>query len=80
MFKKIILKPEAQKKIAESSEYYEKRLIEFRNLTKENLIASTKYYMSQMQEPKRHQFSTPTYDAVFWYIIMPEIIKRLSDE
>ena len=72
--------PEEQTKLAELDEYYEKNLIKYRNITTENLIATVKYYMTQMKEPRRHEEFKPTYDSTFWYILLPEIIKRLRKE
>jgi hypothetical protein len=76
-FKKLISK-EAQHRIAQRDEYYQKRLVEFRNLSKENLVASTKYYLTQMQAPKHWNPGDPVYDAVFYYIIIPELLRRLG--
>jgi len=75
---KRLLTPEAQRKIAEADEHYERKLIEVRNMTPENLRASARYYMSQMREPWKHEFACPTYDAVFWHIFVPEMIRRLG--
>lgn len=71
---------EAQKRHADANEYYERDLLKFRNLTNDNLITSAKYYMTQMHEPWKHEFATPTYDAVFWHIIIPELFKRINKE
>lgn len=75
-----LLSPEQQTKLAELDEYYEKRLIEYRNMTNENLIVTVKYYMTQMEQPKKHKDYKPTYDSAFWLILLPEIIRRLRKE
>ena len=59
-------------------EYYEARLLEFRNLTEKNLITTLKYYMTQMEYPYKYKPNVPVYDAVFWHIILPELIRRLK--
>lgn len=74
------LSPEAQSRMAEADEHYERELIKFRNMSTGNLISSTKYYTGQMREPWKHEFNRPTYDAVFWYVILPELLRRLQEE
>jgi len=75
-----LLSPEQQIKLAELDEYYEKRLIEYRNMTNGSLIATVKYFMTQMEQPKRHKDYKPAYDSVFWLLLLPEIIRRLRNE
>ena len=72
--------PEKQKLLAELDEYYEKRLIEYRNMETGNLIATTKYFISQMEMYKKHQDYKPTYDATFFLLILPELIRRLKEK
>lgn len=72
------LSPEAQARMAEADEWYEQDLIKFRNLSTANLLTTIKYYTGQMNEPRKHEFNRPTYDSVFWYIILPEMIRRLE--
>ncbi len=73
------LSPEAQRRMAEADGHYEYELIKFRNMNTENLISSTKYYTGQMKEPWKHEFNRPTYDSVFWYVILPELLRRLKE-
>ena len=78
-----LLSPEQQKQLAEWDEYYEKRLIEYRNIETKNLIASVKYFMTQMREPRKHfdkDYPATTYDSTFWYILLPEMIRRLDEK
>jgi len=77
---KALLSEEARKRHAEADEYYVCELIKFRNMSSENLCASAKYYMGQMREPWKHEFSCPTYDAVFWHVVIPELLKRVKGE
>ena len=74
------LSPERQKEIAEINQFYEKRLIEFRNMTNQNLISSTKYFCSQMQSPSKYTPGVPVYDSTFWHIILPELLRRLEKD
>ena len=71
------LSPERQKQIAEQDEFYEQRLIEFRNMKTENLLVTIKYYMAQMKEPWKHDPKAPVYDAVFLHLVVPEMMRRL---
>lgn len=73
-----LLKPETQQKMAESDEHYACDLIKFRNLTDKNLVASARYYLSQMKEPWKYEFTTPTYDATFYHLIIPELLRRIE--
>ena len=77
---KALLSEEARKRHAEADEYYERELIKFRNMTNDNLKISAKYYMTQMKEPWKHESSRPTYDAVFWRIVIPELLRRIKGD
>lgn len=74
-----LMSEEAQKRHVEADEFYARDFIKFRNMTNKNLRASAKYYMTQMKEPWKHEFACPTYDAVFWHVVIPELLKRLED-
>lgn len=75
-FKKMMSK-EARRSQAEADEHFAKELSKFRSMTNENLKASANYYMTQMKEPWKHEFSCPTYDAVFWHVVVPELLRRV---
>ncbi len=74
-----LLPPEKQRQLAELNEYYEGKLIQFRNMDTKNLVVTVKYFMTQMKQPKRHKDYDPTYDATFWLILLPEMIRRLKN-
>jgi len=74
MFK---LSPEAKARVAECKEWETKKKTEFANLTDENLIATTKLYMSNMT-PMRFAPGEPVYDATMWHIILPELLRRVG--
>jgi hypothetical protein len=73
-----LLTPEKQKEIAERDEYFRQKLIEFRSMTVDNFVCSAKYFMSQMQAPKKYKPGEPVYDSTFWYLIIPELFRRLD--
>lgn len=73
-----LLSPDAQKRIAFKNQYYAKRLNEIENLSHKNLVRTTKYYLSQMQAPLKYNANDCVYDAVFYHIIVPELLKRIN--
>lgn len=75
MFK---LSPEAEARYAETRAYEEEQKARFANMTDDNLLSSARYYAAQMQ-PMAWPPGTPVYDATFWHIIVPELMRRLED-
>ena len=75
---KSLLSEEARLQMAEQDEYFRNRLIEFRNLSVENLITTAKYYLTQMEAPSKYNSNAPVYDAVFYHLIIPELFRRLD--
>lgn len=75
MFK---LTPEAQARVAQEREWAEAKKAEFANLTGDNLVASAKLYMANMT-PMRFAPGEPVYDATMWHIILPELMRRVSE-
>lgn len=75
MFK---LSPEAQARVDESREWAEAKKAEFANLDNGNLVASAKFYMANMT-PMRFAPGEPVYDATMWHIILPELMRRVSE-
>lgn len=73
------LTPEQRKRLEESMEFMQAREFEYRNMNNDNLIASAKYCMSQMQAPYKHPPGPPVYDSVFYHIIVPELLRRLGN-
>jgi hypothetical protein len=74
------LSPEKQKQMAQVDEFYEGRLIAFRNMKTTNLLSTAKYYMTQMKDPYKYKPGEPVYDSVFWHLIIPEMMRRLEKE
>lgn len=52
----------------------------FANLSNSDLAASAKFFMAHCGSPKRFVPDEPIYDATFWYVIVPEILRRLSPD
>ncbi|HUX80269.1 MAG TPA: hypothetical protein VMW10_11100 [Alphaproteobacteria bacterium] len=75
-----LLTPKRQEEIAAGNEFYAERLEMFKALDTKNLITSTKYYVSQMDTPRKYKPGVPVYDATFWHIILPELLRRLEDD
>ena len=51
----------------------------FANLNDGDLVASAKFWMRHCDAPKRFPSADePIYDATFWHIIVPELLKRLE--
>ena len=50
----------------------------FANLSDGDLVASAKFWMANCAAPKRWIPGDPVYDATFWHIIVPEMLRRLS--
>lgn len=73
------LSAEANARIAEYREWAEKRRQDFAAMSDENLVASTKLYMSNMT-PLHWAPGEPVYDATMWHIILPELMKRIKEK
>jgi len=71
--------PEAQARIDEHRAWATQRRVEFANLNNESLVASAKLYMANMT-PAQFAPGEPVYDATMWHIILPELLRRLSDQ
>jgi len=76
-FKKL-LSSEARQRMKEADIYYANRCSEIKSLTNKNLIVTVKHYLSQMEAPSKYKPNDPIYDAVFYYIIVPELLERLN--
>lgn len=50
----------------------------FANLDNTDLVASAKFWMQHCAAPKRVTPGEPVYDATFWHVIVPEMLRRLS--
>lgn len=70
------LTPEAQARHAEYLAWFEESKANFANLSDENLIASTKLYMQNMQ-PIKFAPGEPVYEATMWHVILPELMRRV---
>lgn len=52
----------------------------FANLDNADLVASARFWMQHCQAPLRFNPTEPVYDATFWHVILPELLRRLSSE
>lgn len=75
MFK---LSPEAKARVQECKEWEAERKATYANMTDENLIAAAKFTMSNMT-PIRFAPGEPVYDATMWHVILPELMRRVSE-
>lgn len=75
MFK---LSPEIERELAASREFDNTYKVAFANMSDGNLAASARFWMQHCEAPKRARPGEPVYDSTFWYIILPELLKRLE--
>lgn len=50
----------------------------FANLSDADLAASAKFWMQHCNAPKRFAADEPIYDATFWHVIVPELLRRME--
>lgn len=72
-----LLTDEQRRKIALRDAMYAEQRRRFASMTNDNLTASARYYMGQMRDITWKP-GEPVYDAVFWHVIIPEMLKRLG--
>lgn len=77
MFK---LSPETEAELMKARELELNMKDTFRSLSHDSLIASAKYWMQHCEPPKRFKPDEPIYDATFWHVILPELIRRLESK
>lgn len=65
-------------KYAEARASEEARRAVFANLDNGDLAASAQFWLAHCEAPRRFNSSEPIYDATFYHIIVPELIKRLK--
>lgn len=49
----------------------------FANLSDEDLVTSAKFWMSHCAAPRQYAPDEPIYDATFWHVIVPELLRRV---
>lgn len=72
-----LLTPEARAAAEERREAALKKRVEIANLSDASLAATAQFYAAQL-EPSGFPPGAPVYEATFFQIIMPEIIRRLE--
>lgn len=50
----------------------------FASLNNEDLVCSAKFWMAHCNAPGQFAKDEPIYDATFWHVILPELLKRLE--
>ena len=80
MFNKMMLSEEVRKQYAETEYYYAEKRKEAEDLTDASLLSTIKYYLSNMQAPRKHKPEEPVYDSTFWYTLLPELLKRFREK
>lgn len=72
------LSPEAEAELKRAREMELGLKDTFRSLSQESLIGTAKFWMQHCEQPKRFTKGAPIYDATFWHVIVPELIRRLE--
>lgn len=52
----------------------------FANLSDSDLVASAKFWMQHCTIPRRYSPDESVYDATMWHVILPELIRRISEK
>jgi hypothetical protein len=68
----------SEKYIAARADADQKRAM-FANLDNGDLAASAKFWMAHCAAPVAVEFGGGTYDATFWHIIVPELLRRVKE-
>ncbi len=76
-FRGCYLTEEQRARIAARDEMYRSQRARYGAMSDETLVASTRYCMGQMVDP-RWSPGEPVYDAVLWHVILPELLRRLE--
>jgi cell wall assembly regulator SMI1 len=72
------LPPEVEEALAKARRQEQSYKVAFANMTDENLVASAKFWMQHCNAPSAVKPDEPVYDATFWHVIIPEMLRRLS--
>ena len=72
-----ILTEEQRRTLSFRNDLYAEQNRHAKLLTDENLVATVRYYMGQMSEP-RWKPGEPVYDGVLWHVMIPELLLRLG--
>lgn len=67
----------SEKYIAARADADMKRAV-FANLDDGDLVASARFWMQHCAAPTAVEYGGPTYDATFWHIIVPELLRRIK--
>ena len=81
MFKSFLhlLPPEDRQRIRERQQWHDEDATEAREMTDETLVSSIQYAVCQMGGPRQALPGGPTYDAHFWHVYLPELLRRFGE-
>lgn len=72
------LSEELQKRLSESRQLHGTYERTFAALSDQDLAASARFWMQHCEQPRRVTPGQPVYDSTMWYVILPEMIRRLA--
>lgn len=81
-FRKMMLDgmtPERKKAYLGHEEYVARRVEDAEQMDAPSLVATFRYYMTQCTQPANGP-EAPVYDSQLWYVLLPELLKRLEDK
>lgn len=52
----------------------------FANLNNDDLVASARFWLAHCKAPREVEPNSPIYDATFWHVIVPELLRRVGAE
>lgn len=67
----------SEKFIAAQRDHESKKAV-FANLSDGDLAASARFWMQHCRSPHKFDPDEPIYDATFWHVIVPELLRRIS--
>lgn len=78
-FKKLLPK-EIQEHWQENHERVIAKKLEYANMSNDTLANTTEYFLTQMKEPRKWLIGDCVYDATFYHIILPELLRRIRKD
>lgn len=72
------LPPEVEEALSKARMLEQSYKAVFANISDKNLVASAKFWMQHCRAPKEVRPDDLVYDATFWHVIVPEMMRRLS--
>lgn len=79
-FKPFKLPDHIQEEFNKARSREEERRVTFAMLSNADLVTSAKFWMHHCSAPQRYAKDEPIYDATFWHVIVPELLKRVEQK